>query len=371
MGHSERRQGVRARHQPADPVLHRRAQSLRRRARRTTGSPSCSSEWCTCSPLPYSAVGLAMNVTTWPWSSATSRMHLLGPDDRVAGRQRVGGVQVDLELPGCGLVVPALDRDAEPVEPEQRLVDERQLLARVVVQVPERHVRGHRCEVGEVRGGTRVSSASVKSIASISNAALAAKPWSARPPSTRRRTPRGQHGMAAPDSSTKSHSTFAVPGAVGRGDERVEVGLLVDVAERVGAPRVPPREVRRAADVVAEHQLGDRVAARQCLGELRAAEVLAHDQAVERHALGLHPADGVLVEPAGDVGGLHVSGPSQAPEEHVDRAARELGEVLERADRVELALEHLLAEHGAAGEQRGERCARCRGSRTPPAPRRA
>ena len=129
----------------------------------------------------------------------------------------------------------------------------------------------------------------------------------------------------------------------------------MDVAERVGPPLVPPREVRRAADVVAEDELGDRVAEGERLDELRPAEVLADDEPVERDALGLHPADVVLVEPAREPRPRPRQRPVTWPaEQHVDRPAGELGEVLERADRVEVAVEHLLPEHGAAGEERGE-----------------
>ena len=53
------------------------------------------------------------------------------------------------------------------------------------------------------------------------------------------------------------------------------------------------------------------------------------------------------------------------------RTAGELGEVLERADRVEVAVEHLLAEHGAAGEQRGEAVGGAVDLELRPVPRRA
>jgi signal transduction histidine kinase len=48
--------------------------------------------------------------------------------------------------------------------------------------------------------------------------------------------------------------------AVGRGDESRQIGPLVEVAERLTTPVVPPHQERRAADVIAEHELGDRVA---------------------------------------------------------------------------------------------------------------
>ena len=42
--------------------------------------------------------------------------HLLDADDTIARRDRGGGIEVELDLPGRGLVVPSLDRYAAPVE---------------------------------------------------------------------------------------------------------------------------------------------------------------------------------------------------------------------------------------------------------------
>ena len=54
--------------------------------------------------------------------------YLLEADHVVARRQRISRIEVEFELAGPGLVMPALDRNPEAIEPLQHHVEELQLL---------------------------------------------------------------------------------------------------------------------------------------------------------------------------------------------------------------------------------------------------
>ena len=98
---------------------------------------------------------------------------------------------------------------------------------------------------------------------SISNAAFAVEPVGGEPigDAAQLRAWAHRHGVAVEVDDVADDVGGAGP--VGRGDQRRQIGPLMEVAERLATPVVPPREERRAADVVTEHELGDGVAERQ------------------------------------------------------------------------------------------------------------
>ena len=184
--------------------------------------------------------------------------HLFDPDDAVACGDRICRVDVELELTGCRFVMPALDRHTQAVEAIQCHVDEAQLLARVVVQVAERRWMRHRGEPTHLLGpGLRIGLSEqhdldlegrlrCKSVARQSLRDFA---------QLRPRTNGNRFAIEIDDVTDDVGGS----GSVGRRDERGQVGALMEIPEGLATPVVPPDQERRAADVVAEHELGDRV----------------------------------------------------------------------------------------------------------------